>query len=336
MKKIDNLISIIIPVYNVEKYITKCIQSLLDQTYTTFEAIIVNDGSVDNSIKIAKELVGNDPRFIFLEKENGGQGSARNMGINYSKGQYLAFLDSDDYFRNDFLKKMLGPLQENTDIDIAICGYHRIKDDGSVIDSFMPDIAQYKNTNDILLSYEYINYGICNKVYRSDIWKNYHFNTEITYEDKEILPMVIYNSSLYLIEEYLHFYVYRKGSTMNSYSRQKSVSSVLYIYDKYLDFLITEQLYEHYKDYYERSYIKFCFYRQISMLLSFSDSYVGDSKYLMKQLDRNMITNKKIIRLFGMCSKVTLSLLIFKASPKLLKSLHAVQQKIKSALKFNQ
>lgn len=330
------LISIIIPVYNVEKYIAKCIQSLLDQTYKNFEAIIVDDGSPDNSIKIAKELVGNDSRFVFLEKENGGQGSARNMGIDYSKGQYLAFLDSDDYFRNDFLKKMLGPLQENTDIDITICGYHRINDDGSVIDSFMPDIIQYQNNNDVLLSHEYINYGVCNKVYRADIWKDYRFNTEITYEDKEILPMIIYNSSIHLIEEYLHLYVYRQGSTMNSYSRQKSVSSVLYIYDKYLNFLITEQLYERYKDYYEKSYIKFCFYRQISMLLAFSDSYVEDSKYLMKQLDRNMIINKKIIRLFGMYSKVTLSLLMFKVSPRLLRSLHAVQQKIKSVLKFNQ
>ncbi|WP_077925984.1 glycosyltransferase family 2 protein [Wohlfahrtiimonas larvae] len=338
MREIDDnaLVSIIVPVYNVEKYITKCIQSLLDQTYKNFEAIIVDDGSLDNSIQIAKSLVGDDSRFIFLEKENGGQGSARNIGIDHATGQYISFLDSDDYFSHDFLKKMLDPLQKNAFIDITMCGYQRVKEDGSIIDSFMPNITYYKNNKDILLSYEYINYGVCNKVYRMEVWNNYRFNTAITYEDKEILPIVIHNCSLHLIDEYLHFYVYRKGSTMNTYSRQKSVSSVLYIYDKYLEFLTTEKLYEQYKDYYEKSYIKFCFYRQISMLLSFSDSYVQDSKYLMKQLDLNIIANKKIIRLFGMCSKVTLSLLMFKVSPRLLKSLYAVQQKIKSVLKFNQ
>lgn len=82
-------ISVIVPVYKVEKYIEKCIQSLLDQIYTNFEALIVNDASPDQSISIAKKLVGNDPRFIFLEKENGGQGSARRAIVSIKK-----FMDS--------------------------------------------------------------------------------------------------------------------------------------------------------------------------------------------------------------------------------------------------
>ena len=85
------LVSIIIPVYKVEKYIEKCMQSLLDQTYDNFEALVVDDGSPDSSITLAKELVGNDSRFIFFEKENGGQGSARNLGLDHAKGEYIAF-----------------------------------------------------------------------------------------------------------------------------------------------------------------------------------------------------------------------------------------------------
>ena len=329
-------ISIIVPVYNVEKYIAKCIQSLLDQTYKNFEAIIVDDGSPDNSIKIAKELVGNDSRFVFLEKENGGLSSARNFGLDHVTGDYIAFLDSDDYLAADCFEKVIDLFVCDKELDVVLFGYNWVDEYGQIMDLFMPNLELYYQRKDFLLSTECINYSACNRMYRASVWDNSRFVDGILYEDKEIMPKILYRKNISILNEYLYYYLQRSGSIMNSYSRQKSVSSVLYIYDKYLDFLITEQLYERYKDYYGKSYIKFCFYRQISMLLAFSDSYVEDSKYLMKQLDRNMITNKKIIRLFGMCSKVTLSLLMFKVSPRLLRSLHAVQQKIKSVLKFNQ
>lgn len=333
---ISPIVSIIVPVYNVEKYITKCIQSLLGQTYTSFEAIIVDDGSVDNSIKIAKELVGNDPRFIFLEKKNGGLSSARNFGLEHVTGDYIAFLDSDDYLAVDCFEKVMGYFICDKELDVILFGYNWIDENHNMIGRFMPDLDQYLSKQDILLAEEYINYSVWSKIYRKEIWHNQSFVEGLLYEDKEIIPALLYKRKLHVIGEHLYFYLQRSGSIMNSYSRQKSVSSVLYIYDKYLEFLASEQLYEQYKYYYEKSYIKFCFYRQVSMLLSFSDSYVQDGKYLMKQLDSNMVTNKKIIRSFGICSKVTLSLLAFKASPILVKFLYVIQQKIKLVVKFNQ
>ena len=98
---VTHCFSVIVPVYNVEKYIEKCIQSLLDQTYHKFEALIIDDGSVDRSIEIAKQLVKDDPRFLFFKKENGGLSSARNCGLDHATGDYIALLDSDHYCAND-------------------------------------------------------------------------------------------------------------------------------------------------------------------------------------------------------------------------------------------
>lgn len=91
------LISIVIPVYNVEEYIEHCIHNILSQTYRNLEVIIVNDGSPDDSIKIAKELTKDDPRFIYIDKENGGQSDARNAGLDIATGDYIFFCDPDDF-----------------------------------------------------------------------------------------------------------------------------------------------------------------------------------------------------------------------------------------------
>ena len=98
--------SIIIPVYDVEKYIARCLQSLVDQTFSDFEAIVVNDGSPDDSQKIIDEFVKNDPRFKGYKKENGGLSDARNYGVGLAKGEYILFLDSDDYFDPDLLSQI--------------------------------------------------------------------------------------------------------------------------------------------------------------------------------------------------------------------------------------
>ena len=97
--------SIIIPVYNSEKYIEKCINSILEQTCENYEVIIVNDGSTDNSIEIIKQLLHEaNIDWLVIDKENGGQGSARNLGIKYAKGEYLVVIDSDDYLMTTMLE----------------------------------------------------------------------------------------------------------------------------------------------------------------------------------------------------------------------------------------
>ena len=114
------LISIIVPICNVENYLRQCLDSILNQTYQNFECLLINDGSPDNSAEICREYVEKDSRFRYFEKENGGVSSARNLGIERSKGQYITFIDSDDWVDSDYLEVLYNALiDENADIAIS-------------------------------------------------------------------------------------------------------------------------------------------------------------------------------------------------------------------------
>ena len=108
----EQTISIIIPIYNVEDYIRKCLQSVLDQTYASFQAILVNDGSTDHSVEICEEMVAGDSRFILIPQENRGLSAARNTGLHYVKGDYVLYLDSDDSLVPNALELLLGAAQK--------------------------------------------------------------------------------------------------------------------------------------------------------------------------------------------------------------------------------
>ena len=119
------LISIIVPVYNVEKYLRMCLDSIQNQTYKNFECLLINDGSPDNSADICREYVAKDARFRYFEKENGGSSSARNFGIERSGGAYITFVDSDDWLEHDALDRLYGALKkENADISIGRYNYY--------------------------------------------------------------------------------------------------------------------------------------------------------------------------------------------------------------------
>lgn len=116
-------ISIIIPVYNAQEYLSKCLKGILNQTFANWEAICINDGSADNSYKILKEYAKKDPRFKIIDhKKNIGVSAARNEGIKNATGQYILFLDADDYLDSDYLDKMFGEIM-HTDADMACSGF---------------------------------------------------------------------------------------------------------------------------------------------------------------------------------------------------------------------
>ena len=125
----NELISIIVPIYNTEKYLHQCLDSILNQTYTNFEVLLVNDGSTDSSGIICQEYVGRDSRFRYFEKDNGGVASARNLGLERSGGAYITFIDSDDWIEPNYLDVLYTALKEN-DTDVAISTYKRFAQDG--------------------------------------------------------------------------------------------------------------------------------------------------------------------------------------------------------------
>ncbi|MFB4033716.1 glycosyltransferase family 2 protein, partial [Streptococcus pneumoniae] len=120
----NELISIVIPIYNVENYLRQCLDSIVAQTYQNFECLLINDGSPDHSADICREYVSKDSRFRYFEKENGGVSSARNLGIEHSKGEYITFIDSDDWVDSDYLEVLYTTLLEEG-ADIAVSTYKK-------------------------------------------------------------------------------------------------------------------------------------------------------------------------------------------------------------------
>lgn len=125
---IELLFSVVIPLYNKEKYISRAISSVLEQTYSKFELIIVNDGSTDSSLEVASKF--SDPRIKLLSKENGGESSARNYGISNSKGDFITFLDADDEWFPGYLELFNRAISENKDVNFFAIGYEIIESNG--------------------------------------------------------------------------------------------------------------------------------------------------------------------------------------------------------------
>lgn len=319
-------VSVIIPVYGVEKYIEKSIQSLLDQSYTNFEAIIVDDGSPDNSIAIAKKLVRNDPRFIFLEKENGGQSSARNMGLEYVTGEYIAFLDPDDYLDKKCFQKVIEVLIKSPAAEIVLFGHSLVDESGNILHRFIPDLEGYKQKKDYLLSEKTIDYSIWSKIFKKDIFKNYRFVNGLLYEDKHLVVQLLLNREIKSISRTLYFYVQRSGSTMNSYN-PNCIRDYTYIYNSFKKFLEENNLFFNNYEYYCRSYLLECHLSLIVQLAKYSPNYKKDCIELKEKANQSCISWKSIFQNLSVFSMQFWAVAIFKVSPKLFRILILLKSK---------
>lgn len=122
------LLSIIVPVYNVKSYLKKCVESIINQTYTNLQIILVDDGSTDGSQDICDEFAQRDSRIVVIHKENGGQSTARNVGMDRAKGVYIAFVDSDDWLEPNMYEALISQLEKH-EADIVACSFYECKGD---------------------------------------------------------------------------------------------------------------------------------------------------------------------------------------------------------------
>lgn len=158
------MISIIVPIYNSEKWVGRCIESLINQTYKNIEIILINDGSTDKSAQICKEYAEKDERIVFIDKENEGVSSTRNLGIKKAKGEFLQFVDSDDYIDPQMCEKLVKAI---TDADMVICGI-RVWEKGVILREPHLKQGEYILNENVGVYFELrkINLGPCNKLYR--------------------------------------------------------------------------------------------------------------------------------------------------------------------------
>lgn len=206
-------ISIIVPIYNVEKYIAKCLESVKKQTLTDFECLLIDDGTKDNSIEVAKEVTRDDNRFIYFHKENGGLSDARNYGIKRAKGEYVFFLDSDDYIREDLLEKAY-VMAKKHDSDITCFDIMYVYEDRTDINTVnMKEVDSFKDNKELI----YINHSANNKIFRRSFLEGKSFIKGIWYEDMATVPVWVGKANnVSYVNEALYFYVQRSGSISHS------------------------------------------------------------------------------------------------------------------------
>lgn len=184
----DNpLVSVIIPVYNVEDYVEECIESVINQTHTNLEIIIVNDGSKDSSRSKCSRIAERDERIKIIDKENGGLSSARNAGLEIAKGTFLSFVDSDDYIDSRMLETLVSLIAE-VGADIACCNYDEVNEKSDFILTHkirFEGVETYdrRTALELMLAENYFKCFACNKLFRRDLFDGIRYPEGMHYED---------------------------------------------------------------------------------------------------------------------------------------------------------
>ena len=232
----NELVSVIVPVYNVEDYLKKCVDSIINQTYTNLEIILVDDGSPDNCEKICDEYLNIDSRIRVIHKKNGGLSSARNAGLDIAKGKYISFIDSDDYIKENFIEALKTSIR---DAEIAICGITNVLEDGEVC----LDIEESPIKDERLSSLEALkklatpNYfyyvTACNKLYLRSLFDDIRFEEGKINEDEYIVHKLFEKSNkIVTISDKLYFYLQRDSSITHSLFKIGKLDAVYAFIDR--------------------------------------------------------------------------------------------------------
>lgn len=248
-------LSIIVPVFNVEKYISECIDSILNQRFKDFELILVNDGSTDFSGSICDKYADLDVRIKVFHKENAGQSSARNFGLDEATGDYIGFVDSDDWIHENMFYKLIEHATKSEN-DIVACNFW-IMDKNGMFKPYNGKSFDYEYNKDSAMKEIYTNktltFSLCNKIYSKRLFRKLRFREGIILEDMDIAYKLIYDSNrITYFRECLYFYRYNPNSTLRSEFTIKRLDEYDVRYD----------LYKFYKEKYptlsELVYFDFC------------------------------------------------------------------------------
>lgn len=233
MKK--NLISIIVPIFNTEIYLEKCLNSIINQTYTNLEIILINNIETKGTLEICEKFKALDDRIQIINVSNIGVGEARNVGIRHSTGQYLGFIDSDDYIKEDMYEILLKSMIDNN-ADIADIGFAR-EENGKIENKVFTNKIEILNQDDALeelLKDKKILSYMWNKLYKKEIWNNIWFDSTRVYEDIDIMYKLFENAKkIVLIDILKYIYVQRDTSIMHSLNSSFILDRLNVIVDRY-------------------------------------------------------------------------------------------------------
>ena len=243
MKK-NNKFSVIVPVYNAEKYLKKCIDSILEQTYQNYEIIVINDGSTDNSWKLLEKLYSNNNKIKLINKKNEGVSSTRNLGIEKSCGEWITFVDSDDWIEKNTLEEIIKIIDKDKEIEIIFCNLFKNTEDTQIIPHKMINQTIEKDKRkliDTIIAIDYgekkygTNFGNCRciggKFYKKSLITDnkISFTIDIVSYEDGIFNLELINKSkkIYINEKALYHYYFNDESRTNTPNKEQSVQNKL-------------------------------------------------------------------------------------------------------------
>lgn len=221
------LISIIVPAYNVEHYIEACLDSLLKQTYSNFEIIVIDDGSTDNTATVLQKF-SHHQNIRLHHQVNSGISATRNQGLKLASGEFICFIDSDDYIAPNYLEALFAPFIQNPEIDITVCGYQEIHQTLTTKHQLQPKtLTGYAATKNFLINQQDFDILIWNKLYRKTLFTDHHIlypagqiheDNLTTYKLFSVARKICY------IQDILYFYQRQNSQiTKNLHSRAKTL-----------------------------------------------------------------------------------------------------------------
>lgn len=298
MKKV----TIIIPVYNAENYLDKCIKSIVNQTYKNIEIILINDGSIDNSPNICDKWKEMDNRIKVIHKQNEGVSKARNIGIENATGDYIGFVDDDDYIDKNMYQEMVN-LIETKETDIVACNFYNVEKEKKI--GINKEVS--KNWLNEVIAYDSIRGYIWNKLYKSDIIKHTKFNNEVKIGEDMLFNISLLNTksiSFSYIERPLYYYIQHKKSTMSTLNAEK-IFSYLKELEKIINMLKGKKL-ECFNLEYEYIY----FFTIIKCNWKYTNTF-KDNKTMMRRNIQIFIHKDKLLKNIPLYKKCTCLIMIY-------------------------
>lgn len=217
MKQYDELITVIVPVYNTEKYLNKCIDSIIVQTYENLEIILVDDGSTDNSGKICDEYAKKDDRIKVIHKENEGVSVARNLALDMATGQYIGFVDSDDYIEKTMYEVLYRNIVKNQ-VDISVCGFWVVRGERKEWSYTLMEIeCNPKEAMSRMIKGDIFTGHLWNKLFKANLAKECLMEPSIyVYEDMlYVWKYLLLCSKVHITTQPQYYYIMREGSACN-------------------------------------------------------------------------------------------------------------------------
>lgn len=284
-------ISIVVPVYNVEKYLGKCLDSLLKQTFSDFEILLIDDGSTDRSLKICEKYAEKDSRIRVIHQKNQGLSAARNTGIENASGKYIGFIDSDDYIDEDMYEYLYEQIT-NQKADIAVCGIYNEYAD-IVRRAYPKDeyiIANQKEAMAMVLEANKISVNAVNKLYKIEIFKNLRYPVGKLSEDAHlILEILLQTEKIVISTAPKYHYVHRENSITTAPYGKKDLSVIeAYVKNKKI-------IEKYYPDLLEVAEFR-CFYAYFYVLDKMALTKNFKDKETRKRLIKEIRANKEKLK----------------------------------------